>query len=29
KDLQFRGCEEIDRRACRSDQVEMPPVRGG
>src|SRR6266576_1224726 len=29
KDLQFRGCEEIDRRACRRDQVEMPPVRGG
>src|SRR3981081_964790 len=29
KHLQFRGCEEIDRRACRSDQVEMPPVRGG
>jgi ribonuclease T2 len=29
KDLQFRGCEEIDRRACRRDQVEMPPMRGG
>jgi ribonuclease T2 len=29
KDLQFRGCEEIDRRACRRDQVTMPPVRGG
>jgi len=29
KDLQFRACEEIDRRACRRDQVEMPPVRGG
>jgi ribonuclease T2 len=29
KDLQFRACEEIDRRACRRDQVVMPPVRGG
>ena len=29
KDLQFRACEEIDRRACRLDQVEMPPMRGG
>jgi ribonuclease T2 len=29
KDLQFRACEEIDRRACRSDQVIMPPIRGG
>jgi ribonuclease T2 len=29
KDLQFRACEEIDRRACRRDQVMMPPVRGG
>ena len=29
KDLQFRSCEEIDRRACRRDQVLMPPVRGG
>jgi ribonuclease T2 len=29
KDLQFRPCEEIDRRACRRDQVEMPPMRGG
>jgi ribonuclease T2 len=29
KDLQFRACEEIDRRACRRDQVTMPPVRGG
>ena len=28
KDLQFRACEEIDRRACRRDQVLMPPVRG-
>ncbi|PDT77740.1 ribonuclease T2 [Bradyrhizobium sp. C9] len=28
KDLQFRSCEEIDRRACRRDQVLMPPVRG-
>ena len=29
KDLQFRSCEEIDRRACRREQVLMPPVRGG
>jgi len=29
KDLQFRGCDEIDHRACRRDQVTMPPVRGG
>lgn len=29
KDLQFRACEEIDRRACRRDQVVLPPMRGG
>ena len=29
KDLQFRACEEIDRRACRRDTVVMPPIRGG
>jgi ribonuclease T2 len=29
KDLQFRACEEIDRSACRRDQVTMPPIRGG
>jgi ribonuclease T2 len=29
KDLQFRDCDEIDRRACRRDQVTMPPLRGG
>jgi ribonuclease T2 len=29
KDLQFRDCEEIDKSACRRDQVTMPPVRGG
>jgi ribonuclease T2 len=29
KDLQFRACEELDRRACRRDQVTMPPIRGG
>ena len=29
KDLQFRACDEIDRRSCRRDQVTMPPVRGG
>jgi ribonuclease T2 len=29
KDLQFRSCEELDRRACRRNQVTMPPIRGG
>src|ERR1700709_2687600 len=29
KDLQFRACEEIDRRACRRDEGGMPPARGG
>jgi ribonuclease T2 len=29
KDLQFRACEEIHRRACRRDEVTMPPLRGG
>ena len=29
KDLKFRDCPEIDRRACRRDKVLMPPVRGG
>jgi len=29
KDLQFRACEEIDRRACRRDSIVMPPLRGG
>jgi ribonuclease T2 len=29
KDLQFRACEELERRGCRRDQVEMPPMRGG
>ena len=29
KDLQFRACEELDRRACRRDEVVMPPLRGG
>jgi len=29
KELQFRPCEEIDHRACRREQVRMPPVRGG
>ena len=28
KDLQFRACEETDRRACRRDEVVMPPMRG-
>jgi ribonuclease T2 len=29
RDLQFRACEENDRRACRRDRLVMPPVRGG
>ena len=29
KDLHFRDCAEIDRRACRRDRLLMPPVRGG
>ncbi|MFI0849007.1 ribonuclease [Mesorhizobium sp. IMUNJ 23232] len=29
KDLRFRGCPEIDRRACRAAKVVMPPMRGG
>src|ERR1700723_2331885 len=29
RDLQFRACEELERRGCRRDQVTMPPVRGG
>ena len=29
RDLQFRACEEIDHRACRRDEVVMPPIRGG
>jgi ribonuclease T2 len=28
KELGFRDCAEVDRRACRRDQVVMPPVRG-
>jgi ribonuclease T2 len=29
KELAFRGCPEIDRRACSADKVVMPPLRGG
>src|SRR5260370_36385806 len=29
KDMQFRACEEIDRRACRRDEGAMPPLRAG
>jgi ribonuclease T2 len=29
RDLQFRSCDETDRRACRRDKLVMPPVRGG
>lgn len=27
RDLGFRSCDEVDRRACRADRVIMPPVR--
>ncbi len=29
KELQFRDCDEINRRSCHRDAVEMPPMRGG
>ncbi len=29
KELGFRACPEVDRRACRRPKVVMPPVRGG
>jgi ribonuclease T2 len=29
KDLQFRPCRDVDARACRRDNLVMPPVRGG
>jgi len=29
KQLQFRDCPDVARRGCRSDQLVMPPVRGG
>ena len=29
KDLRFRDCDEVDRRACRRDRLVMPPMRGG
>jgi ribonuclease T2 len=29
RDLQFRDCHEVDKRACRRDKLVMPPVRGG
>jgi ribonuclease T2 len=29
RDMQFRGCEQLQRRSCRRDQLIMPPVRGG
>ncbi len=29
KDLRFRDCAELERRACRRDKLIMPPVRGG
>jgi ribonuclease T2 len=28
RDLAFRDCAEVDRRACRRDKLVMPPVRG-
>jgi ribonuclease T2 len=29
RDLKFRACNATSRRACRSDKLRMPPVRGG
>jgi ribonuclease T2 len=29
KELGFRDCEQVDRRACRRDKLIMPPMRGG
>jgi ribonuclease T2 len=29
KDLRFRDCADIDRRACRVKEIIMPPIRGG
>jgi ribonuclease T2 len=29
KQLQFRDCPNVARRACRTDQLTMPPLRGG
>jgi ribonuclease T2 len=29
KDLRFRDCADVDRRACRRDRLVMPPMRGG
>jgi len=29
RELQFRECPEIDKRACKRDKLNMPPVRGG
>jgi ribonuclease T2 len=29
RDLKFRECPDVDRRACRRDKLAMPPVRGG
>jgi ribonuclease T2 len=29
RELRFRDCPEVDRRACRRDKLVMPPVRGG
>ena len=29
KDFHFRDCAEVDKRACRRDQLTMPPLRGG
>jgi ribonuclease T2 len=29
RDLQFRSCEQLERRSCKRDKLVMPPVRGG
>ena len=29
RELEFRDCQDVERRACRRENVVMPPVRGG
>jgi ribonuclease T2 len=29
RELQFRECQDVDRRSCQRDKLVMPPVRGG
>jgi len=29
RELEFRDCQDVERRACRREKLVMPPVRGG